>query len=216
MSNFSFPPGGLVRACQPIHEHSHMHGDTAVNTPARYSRPERTRFSTGRVRGDRGIHPGLFLRLISLNGPGDVRTGKDRQPERSRRSRGLCVWHQLNHFENGFDCHPIWPWMAWLCDIAPIVVPMCSRQSAQRGNGFLQCGQEDSLCMVVAFPRRRASSCSAIETFLPQKLHNKNTDRELRGGDRMLPSVMSSWDRCSHKPHTSSMSRYVAIQYCTR
>uniref|UniRef100_A0A182URW6 Uncharacterized protein n=1 Tax=Anopheles merus TaxID=30066 RepID=A0A182URW6_ANOME len=138
----SFPSGGLVRACQPIHEHSHMHGDTAVSTPARYSRPERTRFST--------------------------------------------------------------------------VTVIASRQSAHRGNGFRQCGQEDSLCMVVAFPRRRASSCSAIETFLPQKLHNKNTDRELRGGDRMLPSVMSSWDRCSHKPHTSSMSRYVAIQYCTR
>uniref|UniRef100_A0A182Q299 Uncharacterized protein n=1 Tax=Anopheles farauti TaxID=69004 RepID=A0A182Q299_9DIPT len=117
------------------------------------------------------------------------------------------VWHQLNHFENGFDCHPICPWMAWLCEMAPIVVPMCSRHSAHRGSGLRQCGQEDSLCMLVALFRIRASSCSAIDTFLPQKLHSRKTDRELRGGDRMLPSVMSSCERCSHKPHTSSMSR---------
>lgn len=33
--------------------------------------------------------------------------------------------------------------------------------------------------------RTRVSSCKHDETFLPQKLHDKNTERECRGGEQM-------------------------------
>lgn len=39
--------------------------------------------------------------------------------------------------------------------------------------------------------RKRDSSCEHADTLLPQKLHNKNTDRVCFGGVHICPIVIS-------------------------
>jgi len=80
------------------------------------------------------------------------------------------------------------------------MVPMCIRQSEQRGRGFRQLGQEESRLVLVVVLRGRGSSNKAFDTDLPQKLHDRNTVRELREEARMPSILMSSSARFSHRP----------------
>lgn len=124
-------------------------------------------------------------------------------------------WHQLYHLANGFDCHPElgWPDLFW--NDAPFVVPMCSKQSEHLGNGLRQLGHDDNLLIFDDADRTRASSYIQADTFLPQKLHDKNTDFECFGDEFIWLRTISKCARCSHRRQISSNSRYDWIQYWT-